>query len=198
MVFTFDTLRDWKNSISHMQRSKRKEDSIADVMFTNMMQHNKDFRSLVPSYIAKMNADIDFKADSKRCRNPKSSRLTAETTEKNGFDTAASHSSEDQKEIKALPKLTPKGLLNKLGGLEPKVSQRLGRNKRAMTFEDQVVPHHGRKRTRDPEDTAMKADGAEEREGHRAKKRVKGRPVATRYRNRDGVRDQREQKEQKF
>ncbi|KAF9735411.1 hypothetical protein PMIN04_005591 [Paraphaeosphaeria minitans] len=172
MVFTFDTLRDWKNSITHIQRSKRKENSIADVMFTNMMQHNKDLRSIVPSFIAKINAGIDYDADSKRSRSPKSSHLRTETAEKIGFDTVASYTSEDQKETEARPKLTPKGLLSKLGGLERKVSQRLGRNKRAETVAEQGVPHHGRKRTRDSENAAMGVDGAEEREAYRAKKRV--------------------------
>lgn len=144
------------------------ENNIADVVFTDMMRHNDDFRVFVPPFIAKMGADVDSEADSQRSRNPKPSRLTTDTTEKTSFDTAASHISSDQRGIAAQPKLALKGLLINLGGLERKVSQRLGRNKSEMMFEDQVEPHRGRKRTRDSGGTALEADGAG-REGYRPK-----------------------------
>lgn len=138
MVFTFDHLRDWKNGISYTQRNKNSGNDAEknfSVFLTNMMIHNKDFRTFVPTFIARLNADIDFGFEAERSRKIKST----ETAERIAGDTETPQIfSERQKDIEARPKLTPKGLLNRLGGLERKVSQRLSRKKKATMFEDQA------------------------------------------------------------
>jgi hypothetical protein len=124
MVFTFNTLRDWKNTISYTRRNSKEDgtENIVDVAFTNMLRHDNDFRSFIPRFMSRMNADIDFKGEHECLPDSKTSRWATEPTEKLGFGAAAPQTSEGQDGIEARPKLTPKGLLDKLGG---KVSQRL-------------------------------------------------------------------------
>jgi hypothetical protein len=172
MVFTFHTLRDWKNTISYARRDSKGDEveNIVDVVFTNTLRNIDDFRSLIPRFMSRMNADIVFKGEHECLQDSKASRLTTEPTEKPGLGAAAPHISEGQDGIEARPKLTPKGLLNKLGGLERKVSQRLSRNKRATACEEKEGPDRGQKRNRDAADMDMTTDDAES-EGHWAKKR---------------------------
>lgn len=121
-----NTLRSWKNRATYTLSSFKQDDddeTFADVMVQNMLRHNEEFRAFVPSFIAKWNLRVDMKVE------PRGSDDTL--VERTGLEGIMSMPPipEVQEENQARPILKPRGLRNRLGGLERSFTRKFSRTK---------------------------------------------------------------------